>query len=60
MIFIIRYIERPLRLTGSDRPMLQIVGIKSNFAQPFFIHWDTLLGTRMTREDIERRRQKAI
>jgi len=38
----------------------QVVGIKSNFAQPFFIHWDILLGTRMTREDIERRRQKAI
>ncbi|KIM44911.1 hypothetical protein M413DRAFT_442884 [Hebeloma cylindrosporum] len=36
----------------------QVIGIKSNFAQPFFIHWDTLLGTRMTREDIERRRQK--
>ncbi|KAF4611059.1 hypothetical protein D9613_006805 [Agrocybe pediades] len=36
----------------------QVVGIKSNFAQPFFIHWDTILGTRMTREDIERRRQK--
>ncbi|KAF8916872.1 fatty acid hydroxylase superfamily-domain-containing protein, partial [Mucidula mucida] len=25
-------------------------GIKSNFAQPFFIHWDVILGTRMTRE----------
>ncbi|KAI0091765.1 sphingosine hydroxylase [Irpex rosettiformis] len=36
----------------------QIIGIKSNFAQPFFIHWDVLLGTRMTRQDIEVRRRK--
>ncbi|GBE86520.1 sphingosine hydroxylase [Sparassis latifolia] len=36
----------------------QIIGIKSNFAQPFFIHWDVLLGTRMTRKDMELRRQK--
>ncbi|KAE9400354.1 sphingosine hydroxylase [Gymnopus androsaceus JB14] len=28
----------------------QIIGIKSNFAQPFFIHWDAVLGTRMTRQ----------
>ncbi|KAH6916208.1 sphingosine hydroxylase [Coprinopsis sp. MPI-PUGE-AT-0042] len=35
----------------------QVIGIKSNFAQPFFVHWDTLLGTRMTREDIQRRRE---
>ncbi|THV00513.1 hypothetical protein K435DRAFT_963942 [Dendrothele bispora CBS 962.96] len=26
----------------------QQIGIKSNFAQPFFMHWDVLLGTRMT------------
>ena len=37
----------------------QVIGIKSNFAQPFFVHWDTLLGTRMTREDVEHRRKKA-
>ncbi|GJE91072.1 sphingosine hydroxylase [Phanerochaete sordida] len=36
----------------------QIIGIKSNFAQPFFVHWDVLLGTRMTRKDIENRRKK--
>ncbi|TFK51636.1 sphingosine hydroxylase [Heliocybe sulcata] len=36
----------------------QVVGIKSNFAQPFFTHWDVILGTRMTRKDIELRRQK--
>ncbi|KAI0763784.1 sphingosine hydroxylase [Trametes elegans] len=36
----------------------QIIGIKSNFSQPFFIHWDVILGTRMTRKDIEVRRQK--
>jgi len=36
----------------------QVIGIKSNFSQPFFVHWDALLGTRMTRKDIELRRQK--
>ncbi|KAF8141721.1 fatty acid hydroxylase superfamily-domain-containing protein [Boletus edulis] len=36
----------------------QVVGIKSNFSQPFFIHWDVILGTRMTRKDIEERKQK--
>jgi len=30
----------------------QAIGIKKNFAQPFFIHWDTIMGTRMTRTDI--------
>lgn len=35
-----------------------MIGIKSNFSQPFFIHWDAILGTRMTRKDIEVRRQK--
>ena len=24
------------------------IGIKSNFSQPWFVHWDVLLGTRMT------------
>lgn len=37
---------------------LQIIGIKSNFSQPFFVHWDVILGTRMTREDIKVRRSK--
>ncbi|KAG1723728.1 fatty acid hydroxylase superfamily-domain-containing protein [Suillus paluster] len=36
----------------------QTIGIKSNFSQPFFVHWDALLGTRMTRKDIQQRRQK--
>jgi len=36
----------------------QASGIKSNFAQPFFVHWDTILGTRMTREELEQNRQK--
>jgi sphinganine C4-monooxygenase len=36
----------------------QVIGIKSNFSQPFFVHWDVLLGTRLTRKDIELRRQK--
>jgi sphinganine C4-monooxygenase len=35
----------------------QIIGIKSNFSQPCFIHWDVLLGTRMTRKDIELRKK---
>lgn len=35
----------------------QKIGIKHNFAQPFFVHWDYLLGTQMTRQDMERRRQ---
>ncbi|KIJ61981.1 hypothetical protein HYDPIDRAFT_115123 [Hydnomerulius pinastri MD-312] len=34
----------------------QTIGIKANFSQPFFIHWDTILGTRLTRKDIEERR----
>ncbi|KAF8998608.1 sphingosine hydroxylase [Cyathus striatus] len=36
----------------------QVIGIKSNFAQPFFIHWDVVLGTRMTRQEIEQRKEK--
>jgi sphinganine C4-monooxygenase len=36
----------------------QVVGIKSNFSQPWFIHWDAILGTRLTRHDIEERRSK--
>lgn len=36
----------------------QVIGIKSNFSQPFFIHWDVILGTRMTRQDIATRREK--
>ncbi|KAF8661363.1 hypothetical protein AX16_001457 [Volvariella volvacea WC 439] len=36
----------------------QVVGIKSNFSQPFFIHWDVILGTRLTRQEIEQRRRK--
>ncbi|TCD68423.1 hypothetical protein EIP91_010824 [Steccherinum ochraceum] len=37
----------------------QVIGIKSNFSQPFFVHWDVILGTRMTRDDIAARRRKA-
>ncbi|KAG6906693.1 hypothetical protein DXG01_012563 [Tephrocybe rancida] len=36
----------------------QAIGIKSNFSQPFFVHWDSVLGTRMTRRDIELRKEK--
>jgi len=35
----------------------QLIGIKNNFSQPFFVHWDSLLGTEMTREELESRRQ---
>jgi sphinganine C4-monooxygenase len=37
---------------------VQTIGIKSNFSQPFFVHWDALLGTRMTRKDIQERKRK--
>ncbi|KAF7294495.1 Sphingosine hydroxylase [Mycena kentingensis (nom. inval.)] len=36
----------------------QKIGIKSNFAQPFYVHWDYLLGTQMTRSEMEARRAK--
>jgi sphinganine C4-monooxygenase len=36
----------------------QVIGIKSNFSQPWFVHWDVILGTRMTREDIQERHAK--
>jgi len=35
----------------------QMIGIKNNFSQPFFVHWDSLLGTEMTREEMENRRR---
>ncbi|KAJ7115805.1 sphingosine hydroxylase [Mycena epipterygia] len=37
----------------------QKIGIKSNFAQPFCIHWDVLLGTQMTRQEMELRKQNS-
>jgi sphinganine C4-monooxygenase len=37
----------------------QKIGFKYNFAQPFFVHWDILLGTQMTREEMERRKQNS-
>jgi len=40
------------------RYFLQAIGIKSNFSQPFFVHWDSMLGTRLTRKQIEERRRK--
>ncbi|KAJ3558631.1 hypothetical protein NP233_g11470 [Leucocoprinus birnbaumii] len=36
----------------------QAIGIKSNFAQPFFVHWDTILGTKMTREELQWRKKQ--
>ncbi|PFH45746.1 hypothetical protein AMATHDRAFT_8724 [Amanita thiersii Skay4041] len=38
----------------------QGIGIKHNFAQPFFVHWDAILGTRLTRHDIEVRRRQTV
>jgi len=35
----------------------QAIGIKYNFSQPFFVHWDKLLGTELTREQMENRRR---
>ncbi|KAJ7622427.1 hypothetical protein FB45DRAFT_1032094 [Roridomyces roridus] len=34
----------------------QMIGMKYNFAQPFFVHWDYILGTQMTRQEMERRK----
>jgi sterol desaturase/sphingolipid hydroxylase (fatty acid hydroxylase superfamily) len=37
----------------------QQFGIKRNYSQPYFTHWDTLLKTRMTPEQVpERHREK--
>ncbi|KAI9511403.1 sphingosine hydroxylase [Russula earlei] len=33
-------------------------GIKFNFAQPWFVHWDVILGTRITKQALEARRAK--
>ncbi|KIJ61980.1 hypothetical protein HYDPIDRAFT_169366 [Hydnomerulius pinastri MD-312] len=37
---------------------LRTIGMKSNFSQPFFTHWDTILGTRMTKKDVEERKYR--
>ncbi|KAJ6518649.1 sphingosine hydroxylase [Mycena sanguinolenta] len=44
-------------VTPPQADLFQQIGIKSNFAQPFFVHWDVLLGTQMTRQEMERRKQ---
>ncbi|EJU03778.1 hypothetical protein DACRYDRAFT_21225 [Dacryopinax primogenitus] len=36
----------------------QQAGIKRNFSQPFFTHWDYILGTRLTRKDFEASKNK--
>lgn len=36
----------------------QQFGIKKNFSQPYFVHWDVLMGTRMTHEEARMRREK--
>ncbi|KAF8522446.1 sphingosine hydroxylase [Hysterangium stoloniferum] len=34
----------------------QHAGIKSNYSQPLFIHWDVILGTRMTMEQLREKK----
>lgn len=36
----------------------QQFGIKKNFSQPYFVHWDVLMGTRMTSAEADARRAK--
>jgi sphinganine C4-monooxygenase len=36
---------------------VQPFGLKSNFSQPFFIHFDVFFGTRLTRTDIASRKR---
>lgn len=36
----------------------QQFGIKKNFSQPYFTHWDTILDTRMTAEQVPRRHRE--
>ncbi|KAL7423991.1 Sphingolipid C4-hydroxylase sur2 [Cryptotrichosporon argae] len=38
----------------------QAFGIKANFSQPFFITWDRLLGTQMTREQANARTRRHL
>jgi len=37
----------------------QHAGIKSNYSQPLFIHWDVILGTRMTMEQLQAKKGKS-
>jgi len=37
----------------------QHAGIKSNYSQPMFIHWDVILGTRMTMEQLQAKKGKS-
>lgn len=32
----------------------QVAGLKANFSQPHFVFWDKLLGTYMSREELEK------
>ncbi|GJJ07861.1 hypothetical protein Clacol_002067 [Clathrus columnatus] len=36
----------------------QHAGIKSNYSQPLFVYWDAILGTRMTREELEEKKAR--
>jgi sphinganine C4-monooxygenase len=60
MISITRYVYYHAIFSGlytDGHICKQVIGIKSNFSQPFFIHWDVILGTRMTRADIAQRKK---
>lgn len=37
----------------------QTFGIKKNFSQPYFTHWDAILGTRLTRAEVKNRYKNA-
>jgi len=37
----------------------QHAGIKYNYSQPLFIHWDVICGTRMTREQLLAKKEKS-
>ena len=39
-----------LNMCDADVPWVQVWGIKYNFSQPFFVHWDSILRTRYTGE----------
>ncbi|SCV74498.1 BQ2448_8139 [Microbotryum intermedium] len=38
----------------------QIAGLKYNFSQPYFIHFDRVFGTRMTRDQLEAKKKRRV
>ncbi|KAF9070222.1 sphingosine hydroxylase [Rhodocollybia butyracea] len=48
----------PFKILSANTPDFhdihhQVNGMKFNFSQPFFIHWDIVLGTRITRKELQ-------